>query len=186
MLEWIHAEILALCCESICSADHLHLDSFKMLWALSLPGCIYVYINIYISDSKIGLCNIRNMKFADRFPSEQCWAEAAILRTLARKVIGSVCTEPWFSRNWCGIPASCSSYRKYLRGPLLKWMDRNLQGTWESSFVRYREEKIAQKSPVVVSASADENGQEFNEFREFTMILHLGFDLIWHLNVNLF
>lgn len=56
-------------------------------------------------------------------------------------------------------------------------MDRNLQGTWESSFVRYREEKIAQKSPVVVSASADENGQEFNEFHEFTMILHLGFDL---------
>lgn len=46
--------------------------------------------------------------------------------------------------------------------------------------------EIAQKSPVVVSASADENGQEFNEFHEIKMILHLGFDLIGHLNANLF
>lgn len=112
------------------------------------------------------------MKFADRFPSALGWAEAAILSTLVRKVIGSICTEPWFSKNWCRIPASCSSHEKHRRGPLRKWMDRNTARCLGSSLVGYRQ--ITQKSPAPVRASAGGNGQEFNEFnKKVKMILHL-------------
>lgn len=81
--------------------------------------------------------NNRNMKFADRFPSELGWVEAAILSTIVRKVIGSVCTEPWFSKNCCRIPASFSSYKKHWRGTPLKsneWIE-TLQNVWKSKLL---------------------------------------------------
>lgn len=116
------------------------------------------------------------MKFADRFPSELGWAEAAILSTLVRKVIGSMCTEPWFSKNWCRIPNSRASYKKRWRGTLHKWMERNTARCLEkqiTNFVSNRELKITQKSAALVRASADESGQKFNEFNRVIMILHL-------------
>lgn len=116
------------------------------------------------------------MKFADRFPSELGWAKAPILSTLASRAIGSICTEPWFSKNWCRIPASCSRYKKRWRVTLLKWMGRNIARCLEkqiTNFVSNRELKITEKSPALVRASADKNGQKFNEFNGVIMILHL-------------
>jgi len=133
------------------------------------------------------------LKFADRFPSELGWAEAAILSTLVRKVIGSICTEPWFSKNWWRIPASCWSYKKRWRGIPLKRIDRHIARCLEkqiTDFVSNTGLRITQKSPALVRASADENGQKFNEFNKVIIILQL-FRLwsdiwIWiHFNHNL-
>lgn len=55
-------------------------------------------------------------------------------------------------------------------------MDRNIAKCLEkqiTDFVSNRELKITQKSPALVRASADENGQKFNEFNKVIMILHL-------------
>lgn len=55
-------------------------------------------------------------------------------------------------------------------------MDRNIARCLEkqiTNFISNRELKITQKSPALVRASADENGQKFNEFNRVIMILHL-------------
>lgn len=128
------------------------------------------------------------MKFADRFPSELQGAEDAILSTLVRKVIGSMCTEPWFSKNWCRIPASCSSYKKHWWGTPHKWMDRNTARRLEKQITNYasnRDLKITRKCLALVSlrwwkwAEIQLIQQGYNDFT-------LTQDLILHLNVNLF
>ena len=55
-------------------------------------------------------------------------------------------------------------------------MGRNIARCLEkqiTNFVSNRELKITEKSPALVRASADKNGQKFNEFNGVIMILHL-------------